>query len=184
MLMILCPCLAPAQSGCINLIWTAPGDDGSAGRAAIYDIRYFTEPITEENWESAWKVLQPPSPQRAGTIQKHALEVIDDDIYFVAMKAADEVLNWSPISNVVQRQPLMDTCLGVVGNVDCDLDQQVNVADLTALATHIFNTDSAPCICFQEADVDFSANGEINVADLMYLLKFLFFGTGYLSSCP
>lgn len=37
----------------ISLIWTAPGDDGTAGTATTYDIRYCTSEITDANWDSA-----------------------------------------------------------------------------------------------------------------------------------
>jgi hypothetical protein len=33
----------------VTVAWTAPGDDGDAGTAAEYDIRYATDPITAGN---------------------------------------------------------------------------------------------------------------------------------------
>jgi len=35
----------------IRLVWTAPGDDGSSGRAACYDIRQALRPINAANLE-------------------------------------------------------------------------------------------------------------------------------------
>ncbi|WJH32180.1 discoidin domain-containing protein [Paenibacillus sp. CC-CFT747] len=36
-----------------QLTWTAPGNDGSLGNAAKYEVRYATSPITEASWSSA-----------------------------------------------------------------------------------------------------------------------------------
>jgi hypothetical protein len=53
----------------IVLTWTAPGDDGSIGRATTYDIRYLagTIPITDANWEDEKVTLRIP----AGTSAKN-----------------------------------------------------------------------------------------------------------------
>jgi len=36
-----------------KLSWTAPGDDGDAGTAKSYDVRYYTTLITTSSWASA-----------------------------------------------------------------------------------------------------------------------------------
>jgi len=41
----------------VALTWTATGDDGSAGRASFYDIRYATSPITKGTWDTdPWRL--------------------------------------------------------------------------------------------------------------------------------
>ena len=53
----------------VVLTWTSPGDDGNIGIASLYDIRYSTFPITESNWNSAFRVIGEPIPKIAGTVQ-------------------------------------------------------------------------------------------------------------------
>lgn len=83
-----------------RLTWTAPGDDGVFGNAAAYDIRYHTSPITPSTWRYA-KRIPPPQPAASGATQTLLAENIPgDDVYWFAMKACDEVPNWSVMSNV------------------------------------------------------------------------------------
>ncbi|MFH1460573.1 MAG: fibronectin type III domain-containing protein, partial [Candidatus Omnitrophota bacterium] len=44
-----------------TLSWSAPGDDGSTGTAASYDIRYSTAAITAVNWASATQASGEPT---------------------------------------------------------------------------------------------------------------------------
>ncbi|MEZ5358239.1 MAG: fibronectin type III domain-containing protein [Candidatus Zixiibacteriota bacterium] len=86
----------------IVLTWTAPGDDGSTGTASEYDIRYSTSPITDLNFNSATQVSGEPSPQAAGSSESYTVTGLDSDTqYYFAIKTADEVPNWSGLSNVV-----------------------------------------------------------------------------------
>ena len=86
----------------VLLRWTAPGDDGSSGTASQYDIRYSTATITAANFSSATAVLAPPTPQSAGNTQTFVVSgLTSETTYFFAIKTADEVPNWSNISNVV-----------------------------------------------------------------------------------
>jgi hypothetical protein len=86
----------------VTLRWTAPGDDGYTGRASQYDIRYATSPISEANWGSATQVLNEPVPKTAGQIEVFTIQNLTPNFtYFFALKAADEALNWSPVSNSV-----------------------------------------------------------------------------------
>src|SRR5690349_17139537 len=67
---------APPAHGQVNpdssvvLQWTAPGDDGSTGRASIYDIRYRTTAVSGTDtttwWNGATQVTGEPSPSNAG----------------------------------------------------------------------------------------------------------------------
>ncbi|MEK0312723.1 fibronectin type III domain-containing protein [Cohnella sp. 56] len=84
------------------LSWTAPGDDGSTGTAAAYDIRYYTSSITENNWNDAVQLTNEPAPAPAGTTQTLAVTGLPSGttLYF-AMRTFDEVSNASVLSNVV-----------------------------------------------------------------------------------
>lgn len=72
------------------------------------------------------------------------------------------------------------------GNVNFDVGDAVNIADLTYLVAHLFGGGAAPP-CFEEADVN--CDGSINIADLTYLVAYLF-GEGAVpcqcdcSDCP
>ncbi len=93
---------ADAGSNSITLNWTAPGDDGDAGTAAEYDIRYSTSAITAGNWNAATQVAGEPAPQAAESQESFSVGGLDPSTtYYFAMKVADEVPNWSGLSNVV-----------------------------------------------------------------------------------
>jgi hypothetical protein len=104
----------------ITLTWTAPGDDGSSGIAAQYDIRYLTEPIDETNWDAAIQVEDEPAPQAAGSTETFAVTgLLPNTTYYFAIKTADEVPNWSGLSNVASATTL-------------DSVSPASIADLTA----------------------------------------------------
>jgi hypothetical protein len=82
------------------LTWTAPGDDGANGTASTYDVRYSTEPITEQNWESTTRVADVHPPPPAGTPDSLLVSGLTAQTnYLFAVRTADEVPNWSGISN-------------------------------------------------------------------------------------
>ena len=90
-----------SSSNSITLHWTAPGDDGSSGRANQYDIRYSTANITNNNWASATQVNGEPAPAVAGAAETFTVQSLQPNtIYYFAIKTADEVPNWSALSNV------------------------------------------------------------------------------------
>lgn len=85
----------------ITLRWTAPGDDGTIGQASRYDIRYATGPMTEQNFSSTTPVSNPPYPQAAGREETLSVTGLQPaTTYYFGLKTADEVPNWSPLSNV------------------------------------------------------------------------------------
>ena len=86
----------------VHLRWTAPGDNGSMGQAAEYDLRHSSSPIDELTWESAERVSGLIQPAPAGGIE--AITVTDlqlDTEYHFALRATDRAGNVSDISNVV-----------------------------------------------------------------------------------
>ena len=85
----------------VRLTWTATGDDGSVGTASQYEIRYSTSLITEANWNSAALVGSVPAPQASGTSEQFDVIGLNQEVtYYFAVKASDEVPNWSALSNV------------------------------------------------------------------------------------
>lgn len=91
----------------VTLSWTAPGDDGLDGTASQYDIRYSKTQLTDANWHLANPLDNLPSPREAGN---HEIFVVDGlepatDYYF-GIRSADEVPNWSGLSNIIIRRTL------------------------------------------------------------------------------
>ncbi|MBN1825392.1 MAG: fibronectin type III domain-containing protein [Candidatus Eisenbacteria bacterium] len=85
----------------IQLTWTSTGDDTTSGTASSYDIRYAEATITAANWSSATQATGEPNPAAAGTQQTLTVTDLEGGTeYFFAMKAGDEVPNWSGLSNV------------------------------------------------------------------------------------
>jgi len=95
-------------SGSITLTWTAPGDDGSSGTASQYDIRYSTSAINESNWALVTQATGEPTPLLAGTAQSFVVTGLNPNTtYYFALKTADEVPNWSGISNSPSAKTLL-----------------------------------------------------------------------------
>jgi hypothetical protein len=93
-----------------ELTWTAPGDNGAQGKASEYDIRYSTEAITQANWDQATECDGEAAPQASGSTESFSIGGLDQGTtYFFALKAADEVPNWSELSNVASTATTPDT---------------------------------------------------------------------------
>jgi len=109
---LLCLVFMGAKTGCsqtntdITFTWTAPGDDGDQGTCSQYLIKYSTNPITEENWDSAILIVESSNmtPQAAGSVESLTvtLSLESENTYYFRLKAADEVPNWSTLSNEVE----------------------------------------------------------------------------------
>ena len=86
----------------VSIRWTSPGNDGTTGTAASYDVRYSTSAITSGNWASATQATGEPTPAVAGTVQNFTISGLQgSQIYYVAMKTSDASGNISGLSNVV-----------------------------------------------------------------------------------
>jgi len=107
--LVLMPRLATCQvtSNTVTVSWNATGDDGNAGIASQYDLRYSRSPITASNFGSASKWTGAPAPQPPGTTQSATVTgLLPGSTYYFAIKAGDEVPNWSAISNTISRTTL------------------------------------------------------------------------------
>jgi hypothetical protein len=98
-------------SNTVTLTWTAPGDDGTNGTAASYDVRYRTNAITSNNWASSTLATGEPAPLLAGTTQSFNINGLTPDrTYYFAIRASDESNNVSQLSNVASAStPPLDT---------------------------------------------------------------------------
>ncbi len=84
-----------------ELTWTAVGDDGNAGTAALYNVRYSNNPITPQNFNKAKEYLGIPAPAIAGTQQCVQIDGLwSGSTYYFAVQSLEENMNISDISNV------------------------------------------------------------------------------------
>ena len=84
--------------------WTATGDDGIIGTAFEYDGRVaMSEDSLNNNWNSCiqWITGITPSPSGQPELYTFILSVETEQTYYFAIKVADEVSNWSLISNIL-----------------------------------------------------------------------------------
>jgi hypothetical protein len=90
-----------ATGNSLTLAWTAPGDDDMVGTASTYDIRYLEgAQVQGANWGAAKQISGEPAPLPAGSSQVLTVAGLTPGTsYYFAIKTADEVPNWSDISN-------------------------------------------------------------------------------------
>ena len=98
----------------IVLQWTAPGDDGTAGRATSYDLRYRTTSITGTDtlswWNGATQATGEPTPGVSGSTDSLRVRGLQPvTTYYFMVRAADEVPNWSGYSNLAVKATTGDT---------------------------------------------------------------------------
>jgi Divergent InlB B-repeat domain/Fibronectin type III domain len=93
--------ISGSYQGEVDLNWNAPGDDGNAGTATEYVIRFAQSAIdTEAKWNAATDVPSEPTPQAAGTAQSMTISNLTvGEVYYFALRAVDEVGNTSDLSN-------------------------------------------------------------------------------------
>ena len=85
----------------VVLTFTYTGDSGTSGTASQCDIRYSTTALTEANFASATALASPPVPTGSGTAANVTVSGLTPETeYYFAVKLADEVPNWSEMSNV------------------------------------------------------------------------------------
>ncbi|MCE9628159.1 MAG: S8 family serine peptidase, partial [Candidatus Eisenbacteria bacterium] len=93
--------VASVGSNSVELAWTAPGDDSTAGTAATYELRVAVQPITPANFAQA-TLFASPRPRPAQSAELFRMRgLATEATYFVALRARDEFGNPGAISNVV-----------------------------------------------------------------------------------
>lgn len=125
----------------VTLHWTAPGDDGDVGSATLYDLRYSTDPITSDNWQSAVQVETEPVPSIAGTTEECTVDGLTlSTEYYFAIKSVDNGGNWSGLSNVVSGSPCDTAMIGA----DLNCDGMVDISDLVNIIDYMFPQEGTP----------------------------------------
>jgi|CXWL01.1.fsa_nt_gi hypothetical protein len=74
-------------------------------------------------------------------------------------------------------------CAGFTGNMDCDCENSVNIADLTVLVDHLF-LSFAPLCCFEEANIVTPGDNGVDISELTLLVDHLFISFAGLPVCP
>ncbi|MBI3910443.1 MAG: S8 family serine peptidase, partial [Armatimonadetes bacterium] len=99
-------------SSALLLTWNASGDDGLAGVASQYDLRYQTAPISEANFGAANRAANLPKPGPSGSRQSYLLTgLAPNTTYYVALRAVDNVGNVSSLATTGPFSTLATTCL-------------------------------------------------------------------------
>ena len=73
-------------------------------------------------------------------------------------------------------------CIGIRGNVDGDVLENIDISDLVALVDFIFTSGPTP-LCLIEANIDGDVGGAIDISDLVFLVDFIFTNGPSPSSC-
>jgi hypothetical protein len=153
----------------ITLTWTAPGDDGNEGQATTYDIRYSTSEITDANWDTATQCTGEPAPKPAGEPETFTVtDLSPGTTYYFALKAADEVPNWSGLSNVV-------SCKTTAKTGDVSGDGNITAFDASLILRVVvgilnLNEPEYPYLTLEVADV--SGNGTVSALDAALVLQY------------
>jgi thermitase len=160
----------------VTLCWTATGINGGSGTASQYDMRYSTSPITEANWYSATQCAGEPAPQPVGSRESFEVTGLSSGTtYYFGLKAADDVPNWSDLSNVISGSTGVVTSVGT--NVTVSLPGAVvtfgNVAAQGATAVTILSQNrcgSLPAkiqaVYYMDISTTAAYNGPITVGIL------------------
>jgi chitodextrinase len=94
-----------ARAADVELRWTAPGDNGSSGTAAGYDLRFRSIPPGADTlswWNAASEVQGEPTPGPAGATQSVVVGGLTPGASLTfLLRTFDEALNLSPFSNVL-----------------------------------------------------------------------------------
>ena len=92
--------VSATTSNSASLTWTAPGDDGNAGRASGYVLKESLAPIDAANFDLATTVPNAPDPGSAGTLETMDVGGLTfNTTYYFAIQARDEFGNEGPVSN-------------------------------------------------------------------------------------
>jgi hypothetical protein len=94
----------------IRLSWTAVGNDGTNGTALKYDLRYYHEEITTQNWAVATPYVVAQAPLAAGSQETWNLSMPDSGmLYHFAVCAVDEAGNVGALGpSAAVRSPIFD----------------------------------------------------------------------------
>ncbi len=93
---------ASVEGVSVTLNWTAPGANGSDGKATVYDVRYSVVPLDSAGFSSATEAIGEPIPSISGTTESFVLTGLSPTTtYYVAVKSKNFFGNTSLMSNII-----------------------------------------------------------------------------------
>ncbi len=101
----------------LSLTWTSSGDDGMVGTATAYDLRWSFAPIDEGNFDSATPLDVVDPPALAGQREQYLLGLLEEGVYYFALKVIDDAGNISAMSNLA-RAATLGTAPGAVNDLE------------------------------------------------------------------
>lgn len=115
------------------------------------------------------------------------------DSYLVSVTALDfgraSLTAYTPLETPVEDGAVIvvplstpNCCAGITGNVDCDPNGAVDIADLSVMIDHMF-ISFTPLCCGAEANTDGDPEGVVDISDLSRLIDFLYINLAPLSAC-
>ncbi len=153
----------------VTLHWTAPGDDGSIGRASSYQIRCSFKNCGVDTlawWGQATLCPGVPYPRPAGYLDSFTIQGLEpDSVYYFAIRAVDDAGNWSEVSNIYTNAYFL--C------ADINNDDNINLMDVIFLMIYLYRHGPAPG---QLANCDVNSDGIVNLMDGTYLVSYLYKG--------
>ncbi|HEV8128814.1 MAG TPA: hypothetical protein VGQ14_04090 [Candidatus Eisenbacteria bacterium] len=110
----------PARADSVSLSWTASGDDGTIGRASVYELRYSTTPVGADTiswWGNSTSAGVIPAPQTAGSHETYTMNgLTSGQTFYFILRVGDEVPNWSGFSNVMSKSTGSASTLATPGS--------------------------------------------------------------------
>jgi len=73
-------------------------------------------------------------------------------------------------------------CIGTVGNVNCSVDEEPDISDITRLIDFLYISHEELC-CLEEADANVSG-GDPDISDITRLIDYLYLSHDPLADCP
>jgi len=143
--------------GTVQLVWTAPGDDGSSGAATAYVVKYATFDVTAGNFDEASVSTFPQvwTPKTGGLTEglsplREVTGLYPGTTYYFAMKAVDEAGfkgSWSTVGVNLERtkyaqdlpppQPTGLTAVAGDHQITLTWDPLTGVPDLDSFRIHM-----------------------------------------------
>jgi subtilisin family serine protease/chitodextrinase len=91
----------------IELLWSAPADDGPLGRASAYEIRRALFPLTDANFSSGTLVAGAPVPRAPALAESLVVPgLAENTTWYFGIRSTDASGNTSPMSNLLQTTTL------------------------------------------------------------------------------
>lgn len=158
----------------LSVAWTAPGDDGTVGTAASYDLRVSDQEITAANFALATALTGLPVPAAAGAAETFVLpDPYQTGSWYLALRTADEAANTSLLSNViatplpVDEFPLPTTPQIWVENFERAYEQ-LDIVEYEAVLHPDFTFWFSPADIFEVGALSWSRSEELAASTNMF----------------